>query len=101
MKYFWSVIAVDGVNFHVIPNARNRFLLNSQSQLQRGQNGSLTLYFAPKRPPGAPDGNWLPTPPGQPYTLTWRSYGPDQPILSGAWFPPSLLEVSSFQQAVV
>jgi len=101
VKYFWSVIAVDGVTFRVIPNVKKRFLLNPQSELQFGHDGSLTLYFAPRRPPGAPDGNWLPTPSGQPYLLTWRSYGPDEAILSGAWFPPPLLEVSSFQEAVV
>lgn len=87
VKYFWSVIAVDSTTFRVIPNAKNRFLLNNQSKLRYGKDGSLTLYLAPTKPAGVPDGNWLPTPKGQNYNLTWRSYGPDAPTVSGAWFP--------------
>ncbi len=78
VKYFWSVIAVDSKEFHVIPNAKNRFLINKQSKLDYGKDGSLTLYFAPDKPKDAPDGNWLPTPKGQNYNLTFRTYGPDQ-----------------------
>lgn len=95
VKYFWSVIAVDSKEFHVIPNPQNRFLLNKQSKLEYGKDGSLTLYFASEKPKDAPDGNWLPTPKGQNYNLTWRSYGPDQAMLSGAWFPPPLVKQGS------
>ena len=91
VKYFWSVIAVDSSDFRVIPNPRNRFLINKQSRLSYGKDGSLTLYFAPSRPDGAPDGNWLPTPRGQGYNLTFRLYGPDQAVLSGEWFPAPLV----------
>ena len=90
VKYFWSVIAVDSTGFRVIPNSKKRFLLNNQSKLQYGKDGSLTLYFAPGKPAGVPDGNWLPTPKGQNYNLTWRSYGPDATTASGAWFPAPL-----------
>lgn len=92
VKYFWSVIAVDSKEFRVIPNPKNRFLINKQSPLEYGKDGSLTLYFATERPGHAPDGNWLPTPKGQNYNLTFRAYGPDQAILSGAWFPAPLVE---------
>ncbi|WP_373376206.1 DUF1214 domain-containing protein [Cupriavidus nantongensis] len=91
VKYFWSVIAVDSRDFRVIPNANNRFLINKQSRLSYGKDGSLTLFFAPARPKGVPDGNWLPTPRGQNYNLTFRLYGPDQQILSGQWFPAPLV----------
>lgn len=90
VRYFWSVIAVDSTRFRVIPNSKKRFLLNNQSKLQRGKDGSLTLYFASEKPAGVPDGNWLPTPKGQNYNLTWRSYGPDATTVSGAWFPAPL-----------
>ena len=43
--FFWSVIAVDGHRFRVLPNPINRFLLNNQSKLQYGADGSLTLVF--------------------------------------------------------
>ena len=87
VKYFWSVIAVDGEKFQVIPNPKNRFLINKQSKLTYGADGSLTLYLAPALPKDAPDGNWLPTPKGANYHLTFRMYGPDEAVLSGKWFP--------------
>lgn len=92
VKYFWSVIAVDGEKFQVIPNPKNRFLINKQSKLTYAPDGSLTLYLAPERPKDAPDGNWLPTPKGQNYHLTFRMYGPDEAVLSGNWFPAPIVK---------
>jgi len=51
--FFWSVIAVDGTRFRVLPNPINRFLINNQSKLQHGADGSLTLYFADQKPADA------------------------------------------------
>ena len=87
VRYFWSVIAVDDQKFQVIPNPRNRFLLNNQSRLTLGPDGSLTLYLAPEKPSDAPDGNWLPTPKGKNFHLTFRMYGPGEAVLAGTWFP--------------
>jgi Protein of unknown function (DUF1214) len=50
VRYFWSVIVVDNIDFKVVPNPLNRFLLNKQSALQYNADGSLTLAFAPKQP---------------------------------------------------
>ena len=61
-RYFWSVVAVDSVDFRVIPNSLNRYLFNKQSALKLNDDGSLTLVFAPKQPDGIPESNWLPTP---------------------------------------
>lgn len=92
VQYFWSVSCVDATNYRVIPNAKNRFTLGSHSPLQPGSDGSLTLYFAAKRPSDAPEANWLPTPASANFMLTWRSYGPDNAIVSGDWFPPPLVK---------
>lgn len=92
-NYFWSVIAVDGKFRRVLPNAMNRFLLNNQSHLEYGADGSLTLYFAPRKPANAPEGNWLPTPGSQDYNLTFRFYGPRGGVADGTYFPPALQKV--------
>jgi hypothetical protein len=88
--YFWSVIAVDSVNFRVLPNAQKRYLLSNQSGPKPNRDGSLTLVFGPKPLPGYPDGNWLPTIPGQKYNLTFRFYGPHKDVTDGSYFPPEL-----------
>ncbi len=84
VHHFWS-ICVNGVT-------SNRPLLSSHSELHVGRNGTLSLYFAPTLPHGAPEQNWLPTPAAQRYSLDWRSYGPDD---MGRWFPPSLQQIST------
>ena len=88
--YFWSVIAVDSVHRRVLENPKKRYLLNNQSKLQYGKDGSLTLYFADAKPPEAPDGNWLPTPKGQHYSLTFRFYRPKGGVADHSYFPPAL-----------
>ena len=88
--YFWSVIAVDSVHRRVLPNPLERYLLNKESKLQYGQDGSLTLYFADAKPKDAPDGNWLPTPKGLRYSLTFRFYRPKGAVAHRTYFPPPL-----------
>ena len=91
-KYFWSVLAVDTKHMRVLPNPLNRYLVNSQSRLEYGADGSLTLYFGPEKPNDAPDGNWLPTPRGQTYRLTFRFYGPQAGVADGSYYPPPLIK---------
>ena len=88
--YFWSVIAVDSVHRRVLPNPLKRYLLNKESKLQYGQDGSLTLYFSDAQPKDAPDGNWLPTPKGLAYSLTFRFYRPRGAVAQRTYFPPPL-----------
>jgi hypothetical protein len=50
------------------------------------------LYFADQKPADAPDGNWLPTPKGTIYRLTFRYYGPTEGVASGTYYPPPLIK---------
>jgi len=95
--YFWSVVAVDGVDYKVIPNSLNRYLLNKQSPLALNEDGSLTLVFAPKQPDGIPESNWLPTPNGKKYNMTYRFYGPSKDVADGKYYPPPLVRISETQ----
>ena len=94
-KYFWSVIAVDGKYFRVLPNPKNRYLINRETHPQYNPDGSLTLYFSAEKPANAPDGNWLPTPKGSVYRLTFRFYGPIDGVANGTYFPPTMVKVSN------
>ncbi len=90
--YFWSVIAVDSAHRRVLPNPQKRYLLNKETNPQYGQDGSLTLYFADAKPKDAPDGNWLPTPKGIGYSLTFRFYRPKGAVEQRTYFPPPLTQ---------
>ncbi|HEY7230915.1 MAG TPA: DUF1214 domain-containing protein [Pseudolabrys sp.] len=94
-RYFWSAIVVDGADFKVIPNPLNRFLLNKQSPVHFGDDGSLTLAFAPTPPAGIPESNWLPTPQGKKYNVTFRFYGPTKDVADGKYYPPPLVRISA------
>jgi hypothetical protein len=91
-KYFWSVIVVDATKFQVVPNTANKFLINNVSGVKPNPDGTLTFVFAYKKPAGVIDENWLPTPPGQNYHLTFRFYGPDKKLVKGKYFPPPLVK---------
>lgn len=91
-KYFWSVIAVDTTHFRVLPNPKQRYLINRETKPQTNADGSLTLYFGADKPADAPDGNWLPTPAGSIYRLTFRFYGAIDGVANGTYFPPPLLK---------
>ena len=92
--YFWSVIAVDAQHRRVLPNPLKRYLLNNETNPQYGEDGSLTLYFADAKPKDAPDGNWLPTPKGIGYSLTFRFYRPKGAVADRSYFPPPLVKRS-------
>jgi hypothetical protein len=88
--YFWSVIAVDAAHRRVLPNPEKRYLLNKETNPEYGQDGSLTLYFADVKPGDAPNGNWLPTPKGIGYSLTFRFYRPKGAVEQRTYYPPPL-----------
>ena len=96
-RYFWSVIVVDNIDYKVVPNSLNRYLLNKQSPLRFNDDGSLTLVFGPKQPDGIPESNWLPTPNGKKYNLTYRFYGPSKDVADGKYYPPPLVRISETQ----
>lgn len=80
---FWSVILVGVPDYRVVPNPLNRFNLNNFSPLKKEADGSLKLAFGPKPVAGVAESNWLPSPEGKPFSLTFRTYVPKD-IVKGA-----------------
>lgn len=90
--YFWSIIAVDSAHRRVLPNPLKRYLLSNFSKLAYGSDGSLTLYFGANPPKDGPESNWIPTPKGTDYSLTFRFYRPKGAVAERTYFPPALVE---------
>lgn len=95
VHYLWSVSCCDAGTRRVVQDRRDRALLSGRSPLRLDRDGRLTLYFARELPRGVPEGNWLATPAGRGFLLTWRAYGPDAATIAGRWFPPAMHEVRS------
>jgi hypothetical protein len=50
--------------------------------LNKNDDGSVDLYFAPEAPEGL-ESNWIPT--GEDFFLLFRLYGPDKPLFEKTW----------------
>ena len=87
---YWSVILVGVPDYRVAPNPLNRFNFNSYSPLQRERDGSLKISIGPKPVQGIAESNWLPSPAGKPFSLTFRTYVPKDIVKRGEWAPPAV-----------
>jgi hypothetical protein len=89
VEAYWSVILVSVPDYRVVDNPLKRFNLNNHSPLQKESDGSLKIAVGPKPVAGVPESNWLPSPDGKPFTLTFRTYVPKD-IVAREWAPPAL-----------
>jgi len=48
-------------------------------------DGSTDVYFAPARPAGVPEGNWIQTVPGKSWFLMFRAYSPTKNFFDKSW----------------
>jgi len=90
---YWSVILVGVPDYRVVPNPLNRFNFNTYSNLTPEGDGSLKIGIGPKPVAGVPESNWLPSPNGKPFSLTFRTYVPKEVVTSGQWQPAAVTMV--------
>jgi len=87
---FWSMVIYD-------PQTRSELQVpggsaypsknNKRDKLIYNEDGSVTLYFGPEVPRGAPAANWTETTPNKAWFAILRLYGPLQPWFDKAWQP--------------
>lgn len=89
VRGFWSLTLYNDKHlFH--PNDLKRYSLGTKNKnLQRGDDGSLTVYIGAKSPGPEHESNWLPAPDGH-FSLYIRAYWGEQGILYGSWQPPAV-----------
>lgn len=95
-RAFWSLTMYDK-NMFFVPNALNRYNLNSRDQFKFNEDGSLDLYIQKDSPGKDKEANWLPAPEGQ-FNLMLRLYWPNETapsILDGTWKPPVVKTVKA------
>jgi hypothetical protein len=91
VRGFWSMTLYNEHHFFH-PNDLKRYSLGTKNNktLQRGADGSLTLYVGATPPPGDLQSNWLPAPSGE-FSLYVCSYWPEVAISEGRWTPPAVV----------
>jgi hypothetical protein len=88
VRAFWSLTAYDKDGYF-IANPISRYAIGDRDPLKFNSDGSLDLYVQSENPGSDRESNWLPCGHG-PFNLTIRLYWPEEPILSGAWHPPTV-----------
>jgi hypothetical protein len=92
-KQYWSATAYDRAT-HALIRGMLRASRSSQiPDLQRNDNGSVDLFFAPKAPAGR-DSNWVPTIASGQFEVMFRLYGPEKSFFEKKWVLPDIEEVS-------
>jgi hypothetical protein len=86
---YWSVILVGVPDYRVVPNDLKRYNFNTYSDLNKEADGSLKIGIGPKPVAGVPESNWLPSPEGKPFSLTFRTYVPKDVVKKGEWTLPA------------
>jgi hypothetical protein len=97
---FWSVTMYDGRSQFLIKNPISRYLINSPMlpDMNKNEDGSLTIYIQKDSPGKEKGSNWLPAPNDLIY-LVMRLYWPKKtppsvlPPGEGTWKPPALVRV--------
>ncbi len=89
VEAYWSVILVSVPDYRVVDNPLKRYNFNNHSPLQKESDGSLKIAIGPRPLAGVAESNWLPSPDGKPFSLTFRTYVPKE-IVKREWAPPAL-----------
>jgi hypothetical protein len=87
---YWSVILVGVPDYRVVDNPLKRYNFNNHSPLKSETDGSLKIGIGPKPPADVPESNWLPSPEGKQFSLTFRTYVPKDSVKRGEWTPPAV-----------
>jgi len=92
VKGFWSLTMYNEHHFFE-PNKLVRYSLGTKNKdLQKGADGSLTIYVSSTPPSQDKMTNWLPSPKGD-FSLYIRTYWPEDAVLNGSWTPPAVMKV--------
>ncbi|MFG0260928.1 MAG: DUF1214 domain-containing protein, partial [Novipirellula sp. JB048] len=86
-KDFWSVVIYDPQTRSELQTSQPFPSKNNQrDNLVENEDGSVTLYFGPKPPPGK-ENNWIQTVPNKGWYPLLRLYGPQEPWFDKTWRP--------------
>jgi hypothetical protein len=88
---FWSLTLYDNQTRSMLQTSQLYPRAGSQSYPSPAavseKDGSTIIYFGPRKPEGAPDGNWIETVPNKGWFILFRFYSPLQPFFDKSWRP--------------
>jgi hypothetical protein len=82
---FWAVTVYDTQTRSMLENSQKFPSVSGETKgLQKNDDGSFTVYFAPKAPEGY-ENNWIETIPGKSWFVVVRMYSPLRPWIDQTW----------------
>ena len=91
---FWSLTLYDNQSRSMLDTPQRYPRAGSQSYptpaAVANPDGSTTVYFAPSKPAGISDGNWIQTVPGKGWSTLLRLYSPLEPFFAKTWRPSEI-----------
>ena len=91
---FWSFTVYDNQTRSMLQTAQGYPRAGSQTYPSPAAvpnaDGSTTVYFGPKLPPGVQPGNWIQTVPGKGWNTILRLYSPLEPFFLKTWRPSEI-----------
>ncbi len=87
-RAFWSLTLYNQDFYLPSGLAISRHVLNSNSGMVLGADGSLEIFVQPESPGPDREANWLPSPRDGGYFMILRVYWPGEEFLSGSWVQP-------------
>jgi len=90
VKQFWSLTVYDlETNAFIYSDSMRTSRSSTQlDEIQKNDDGSVTLYFGPKAPEGL-ESNWIPTSGKRPLPIM-RFYGPEKEYMDKSWKLPDV-----------
>ncbi len=96
-RAFWSIIIYDNQTRSMLQTPQRFPRAGSQTYpgpaATANPDGSTTVYFAPKKPAGVNDGNWIQTDPTKGWNVLLRLYSPLEPFFAKTWRPSEIEQV--------
>lgn len=78
---FWSITMYGGRSFQFVENPIDRYCVSSRDTLVANEDGSFDIWVQSDAPGGTRNTNWLPSPKGGPFRVTFRIYSPVQELV--------------------
>ena len=84
VKRFWAVTAYDPVSRSLLDSGGN-ITVGSLREPTINSDGSVDIFFGPKKPKGVSEKNWIKTNPKEGFFAVFRFYGPLEGYLDKTW----------------
>ncbi len=93
-RAFWSIIIYDNQTRSMLQTPQRYPRAGSQTYpgpaAVANPDGSTTVYFAPRKPAGVNDSNWIQTDPAKGWNVLLRLYSPLEPFFAKTWRPSEI-----------